>query len=181
MQSKRKLRRVYSQNFQGSFLGFDRPLPTPTQAAQRLMQRHNGKMIVADIWPFLPTIFNGSPSAAWPHESNRPNGPLLVYFLWEGEENDYVWINQMKEALERIHAVALEEKCTTEDAPVHLNTSLSETTSVKAIYRGNLPRLSRVRRAFDPKDIMSNTGGFRIPLFLAEDDRLKGDLVEDDD
>ena len=128
------------------------------------MQKHSGKMIVAEVWPFLQSIFKDSPPAAWPHKRGRANGPLLVYFLWEGEENDRVWIEQMKKALKNIRRVALEEQCTTQDAPVYLNTTLWETTSVEEIYRHNLPKLSRLRRLYDPSDIMANTGGFRIPL-----------------
>jgi hypothetical protein len=128
------------------------------------MQKYSGKMIVTDIWPFLPSIFDHSTPAAWPHERGLPYGPLVVYFLWEGEENDHAWIDQMKKALKNIHSVALQEHCTTQDAPVYLNAALSETTSVEDIYRHNLPKLSWLRRVFDPSDIMSNTGGFRIPL-----------------
>jgi hypothetical protein len=144
------------------------------------MQKYSGKMIVTDIWPFLPSIFNHSPPAAWPHEPGRPNGPLLVYFLWEGEENDRVWIDQMKKALKNIHSVALQEHCTTQDAPVYLNTTLSETTSVEDIYRHNLPKLSWLRRVYDPSDIMSNAGGFRIPLVPTEhvDDDQDHQVVE---
>jgi hypothetical protein len=128
------------------------------------MQKHNGKMVVAEIWPFLWDKFKkGSPSA-WPPDRNEPHGPLLVYFLWEGEENDKVWIDQMTKALEHIRRVALSEKCTTESAAVYYNTTLADVTSVQDIYRDNLRKLRLLRKQYDPSDVMANAGGFRIPI-----------------
>jgi hypothetical protein len=128
------------------------------------MVKHGGKMIVIDIWPFLSSMFDNSSEAAWPHKKGHPNGPLVVYFLWEGEENDKIWITQMANALDHIRRVALHEKCTTEGAAVYCNTTLWENTTVEDIYRANLGRLSKLRKQFDPKDVMGLTGGFRIPI-----------------
>lgn len=121
-------------------------------------------MAVADIWPFLPTMFNTSVDSAWPHWRGAPNGPLLVYFMWEGRENDKPWIDQMKTALHHIHQVALRENCTTPDAPVYCNTTLEEVTTPQQIYRHNLDALSALRTKYDPDDVMGKTGGFRIPF-----------------
>lgn len=128
------------------------------------MEKHKGRMAVADIWPFLPTMFNTSVDSAWPHRGGAPNGPLLVYFMWEGRENDKPWIDQMKTALHHIHQVALRENCTTPDAPVYCNTTLEEVTTPQQIYRHNLDALSALRTKYDPDDVMGKTGGFRIPF-----------------
>lgn len=133
-------------------------------------------MVVADIWPFLPTMFKGSADSAWPHNDGEPNGPLLVYFMWEGKENDKAWIDQMKTALHHIHEIALQEKCTTNHAPVYCNTTLKlgvkdfsspeqcERWHCEQIYRNNLADLSALRTKYDPDNVMGRTGGFRIPL-----------------
>jgi hypothetical protein len=125
---------------------------------------YEGRMVVAEIWPFLSTMFDRSVTSAWPHERGKPNGPLVVYFMWEGEENDKIWIRQMKEALGNIHQIALDEGCTTSNAPVYCNTTLEDVTTPEEIYRDNLARLSTLRKAYDPSDVMARTGGFRIPL-----------------
>src|SRR3954470_1225859 len=119
------------------------------------MTRYNGRMVIAEIWPFHPSMFKHSSPAAWPHESNKPNGPLVLYFVWDGEDNDEFWIARLKEALERIRQVALDEKCTTEGAAVHGNTALAEVTSVEDIYRDNLDRLRDLRKKYDPFDVMA--------------------------
>jgi hypothetical protein len=128
------------------------------------MEKHGGRMVVADIWPFLPTMLEKSVDSAWPHNGEEPNGPLLVYFMWDGVENDKVWIDQMKTALRHIHEIALQEECTTDDAPVYCNTTLKDVTSLKQIYRHNLDDLSALRTKYDPDNVMGKTGGFRIPL-----------------
>ena len=127
------------------------------------MKMNKGEMVVTEIWPFLNTMFDKSSPAAWPHVKGQPNGPLIVYFLWDGKEYDEFWIDQMKEALANIRTVALSEKCTTDNTPVYWNTTLGD-TSVQEIYRNNLASLSSTRAKYDPKDIMKNAGGFRIPL-----------------
>lgn len=121
-------------------------------------------MVVADIWPFLSTMFDTSVDSAWPHRRGEPNGPLLMNFMWEGMENDKIWIDQMKMALDHIHRIALQEQCTTLNAPVYCNTTLVDVTTPEQIYRANLTRLSQLRRTYDPNNVMGRTGGFRIPL-----------------
>jgi hypothetical protein len=128
------------------------------------MEKHRGRMVVADIWPFLPTMFDKSVDSAWPHKRGAPNGPLLVYFMWEGKENDDAWINQMKTALVHIHRIALQEGCTTRNTPVYCNTTLKDVTTPKQIYQDNLSDLSALRTKYDPDKVMERTGGFRIPL-----------------
>ena len=119
---------------------------------------------MAEIWPFLPTMFDRSPDSAWPHKRGEPNGPLVVYFMWEDKKNDDVWIDRMKEALGRIRQNALDEGCTTRDAPVYCNTTLEAATTPDQIYRGNLAKLSTLRKRYDPDNVLGRTGGFRIPL-----------------
>ena len=121
-------------------------------------------MVVADIWPFLPTMSDKSTDSAWPHK--KPNGFLIIYFMWDGAENDSVWIKQMTTALGHIREIALQENCTTPDAPVYCNTALDVTTTPQQIYRDHLVKLSQLRRKFDPHQVMDRTGGFRIPFML---------------
>jgi len=132
------------------------------------MDKHKGRVVVADIWPLLPTMVNKKTDSAWPHMTG-PNGPLLVYFMWEGRENDAVWIKQMKTALDHIRQIAIEENCTTQDAPVYCNTALDHEgyTTVEKIYRNNLSDLRALRSIWDPDRVMDRAGGFRIPTGLA--------------
>lgn len=132
--------------------------------ASESLKSRSGRLAVIDIWPFLPTAFDHSqPGSAWPHRKGKVFGPLLAYFLWDKEEDDVFWVNKMKQVLGNLHIVALKEGCNTEDAPVYSNCALSD-TPVEHVYRSNLKRLIKVRRKYDPEDIMGLAGGFKIPL-----------------
>jgi acyl transferase domain-containing protein len=69
----------------------------------------------------------------------------------------------MQTALNSIREVAKKTKVTTPDAPMYSNTSL-ETVKAQEVYREALTWLSQMRQRYDPKDVMSLTGGFKIPL-----------------
>lgn len=121
-------------------------------------------MCSIDVRPFLQSSFNNSPpNAAWPHEPGKFVGPCIAFFQWVDEGEDKFWVKTMKDALEAVRRVAIEEGVTRDDAPVYLNVTL-EDTPVEHIYRGNLQKLREVRARYDPDNFWSLTGGFRIPL-----------------
>ncbi|EGN97867.1 hypothetical protein SERLA73DRAFT_160903 [Serpula lacrymans var. lacrymans S7.3] len=127
------------------------------------MKRHRGKLVCIDVWPFLPSIFEKSTPSAWPHPIGKSYSPCIVYFLWDKPEDDQYWLKQMNSALKAIHKVAIKEKCT-KNYPMYLNTSL-DTTPVERIYgRMNLGLLSKIRKTYDPDDVMGHASGFKIPL-----------------
>ncbi|KZP24004.1 FAD-binding domain-containing protein [Athelia psychrophila] len=134
-----------------------------TERASEDMKAHKGKLVVMDVWPFLPSIFANSPPAAWPHKQDENFSPLLAYFLWEDKSEDDFWRGRMQTALDNVKKVAIAEHCFADNAPVYCNTSL-EDTKVKDIYRDNLEALSALRLTYDPENVMGRTGGFKIPL-----------------
>ena|SRR5882757_6698797 len=111
-------------------------------------------------------MFEKSTDGAWPHEPTKPNAPFHFYFYWEGEKNDEKWIAQLKKALESVRKEAIRLQCADPNAPVYLNTALAEDdhATVENIYRGNLGKLSGLRKKYDPSGVMDKTGGFRVPL-----------------
>lgn len=134
------------------------------------MLNHGGKRVVIDIWPFTNTMFNSSTPSAWPHTKGSQNGPILAYFLWEGSDNDYFWINLMENALAAIkEKVSKARGPNAKPLPVYSNTTL-ESTTVEEIYGENLDKLKQLRKKFDPELIMdlAGSGGFKIPHPLEE-------------
>jgi hypothetical protein len=130
------------------------------------MAQHSGRLVVIEVWPFHPSIFDLSqPDAAWPHKPGDPYSPLIASFRWERPADDEFWLKEMNRSLDAILAVAVREGCARTDMPRYSNTSL-ETVPVGMIYGGNaqLEKLGKVRARYDPDDVMSRTGGFKIPL-----------------
>jgi FAD/FMN-containing dehydrogenase len=107
-------------------------------------------------------MFDNSTDAGWPHLKGQPNGPLVINFKWEGEENDEFWLDKISTMTDTLRELAIAEGCSTNDTPFYLNLAL-ETVTVYEIYRENLDKLTALRRKYDPSNVMNRTGGFRIP------------------
>lgn len=134
-----------------------------SKRASSNMRDNQGKTADIGIWPFLPSMFDNSTPAAWPHKKGQPNGPLHICFQWEGENNDTYWIGLMMQILQSIQKVAKLEGCTNDELPSYCNFSLAD-TPVEDIYKNNLSQLKIIRTKYDPNDVMGRSGGFRIPL-----------------
>ena len=138
--------------------------PYRFQKAAKHMVKHSGKAVVVDIWPFHSKMFERSDhNAAWPHKT--PSGPLLVLFQWEGQENDEFWVAHMKRTLKVLESKVSISNGANANRPVYANTALAESTTVADVFQENLPFLMSFRTKVDPNDVMSQAGGFRIPLF----------------
>jgi hypothetical protein len=127
------------------------------------MKKHQGIRASFEIWPFHKDAFNGvrREDSAWPHEEGNVFGPLVGWFEWSGKDNDKFWLKEIAQALEKLRQVALKEKCATENLPMYLNITL-ENTSVKDIYRDRYEELKRLRREYDPHNVMGLAAGFVI-------------------
>jgi len=130
-------------------------------AVAREFACRGGLQVYVDIWPFLSTIFDHSPPAAWPHTKGHSSGPLVINCKWEGEGNDAFWLPTIEKVTAQIRKVALHEGCTTPKAAQYYNLSLDNVTT-SDIYQGHLARLKDLRHKYDPKEVMNRTGGFRI-------------------
>jgi len=128
----------------------------------KTMKLNKGRMVSIEVWPFLPTIFHCSPSAGWPHDGEA-FFPLVAQFLWDEKSSDTYWIDAMNRVLANLSKVAIEQGCTIPNAPIYSNTTL-DGTPLTDIYRNNLPKLSKIRKQYDPEDVMGRSGGFIIPL-----------------
>lgn len=133
------------------------------QEVAKQLGQHGGTRITIGLWPFTRAMFDHATESAFPHESGKPNCPIIVYFTWEGEKNDQHWIDTMKETLKTLRDTVVKERPASKDLPYFINTALAEATTVDDLYRKNLPRLKELRKEYDATGVMDHTGGFRIP------------------
>lgn len=127
----------------------------------KLLPEHSGLQLYPDLWPASSKIFENSPPGAWPHPTERPNFPLPIKCLWTNQEDDGFWLDKLNEMTAEIRTFAIEQQCTTADAPIYYNLAL-DGTPVETIYRENYSELKPLRREVDRNNLMSLTGGFRI-------------------
>ena len=116
-------------------------------------------------------MFDHATHSAWPHEKGKPSCPIIVYFIWEGQENDEYWIDTMRRTLDALRAKVLKERPSSKGLPFFISTAFAEETTVEDLYRDNLPRLEGLRRKYDPTSAMDRTGGFRISRAYGADER----------
>jgi hypothetical protein len=67
----------------------------------------------------------------------------------------------MKQLTDRLRAVAKADGQDVSDAFVYGNYALAD-TPLEMIWKQNVPRLSALRKAVDPQNVMGQTGGFRF-------------------
>jgi len=132
------------------------------QDVAKEIRQHGGTRITIGFWPFTTTMFDNATNSAFPHDKGKPNCPIIVYFTWEGKQNDAYWIDTMKTTLDNLRAKVLEERPESKGLPYFINTALAEATTVEDLYRNNLPELKELRKKYDPNGVMDRTGGFRI-------------------
>lgn len=128
------------------------------------MKAHSGKKVYIACKPFLSSIYDHShPNSAWPHVKGKPYTPLVAFCFWEQSEHDKDWVKELSEVMTALRNVAIAEGITGDDAPMYPNLAPAETL-IESIYQNNLQDLRKIRNNYDPADVMSCTGGFRIPL-----------------
>jgi hypothetical protein len=134
------------------------------QGIGKNLAKQGGLQFYPHIWPGNPNMFKDSPPSAWPRPPDHgASFPLPILCLWEHKKDDEFWLDTLRILTKEIHAYAVEQGCTTDDAPVYYNLAL-DGTNVHDIYRGHLDKLAEVRRRCDPMGVMDRTGGFRIPI-----------------
>lgn len=104
-------------------------------------------------------IFGFGIDTAWPRKRSTSYSPLLVFFQWKEVDDDF-YVKEMEVVLRNIQAL----ECTV-GAPVYSNMALANYSKVEDVYgKDGLRELGKIRKTYDPRDVMSRVGGFRIPL-----------------
>ena len=121
------------------------------------MANDSGTFISYDVEPFLPSLFshNTAPTA-YPPIRSKPLLPLNLYFAWTNPLFDEAIQKAIRESAALIKAQAVAA-----DAAVYGNYAIFD-TPVEDIYGRHLPRLKRIREAYDPRGVMGLAGGFKF-------------------
>lgn len=135
-----------------------------SQEAAKDIEKHGGRRVDICLWSFTKAMFDKATPSAWPHQKDQSNCPIVAYFTWEGKDNDKFWVSTMKSTLEKLGEKVYALSPSSKGLPYFINTALVEATTAEHVYRGNLKKLSMLRKKYDPNGVMDLAGGFRIPL-----------------
>lgn len=122
----------------------------------------SGTFISYDVEPFLPSLFSHNPApTAYPPIRSKPLLPLNLYFAWTNPLFDEAIQKAIRESAALIKAQAVAGGQDVADAAVYGNYAIFD-TPVENIYGRHLPRLKRIREAYDPRGVMGLAGGFKF-------------------
>ncbi|KAK3484765.1 hypothetical protein B0T13DRAFT_486087 [Neurospora crassa] len=126
----------------------------------KIMSLHGGITVSYDLEPFTKYGEHATESA-FPHTESPL--PLFIYFAWSLPENDEFWYARMKQTVETLKKVAMDDGIYNSDAFTYYpNYSLFDATPEQLYGKENAARLARIRDQVDPDRIMELAGGFKI-------------------
>ncbi|TCD60003.1 hypothetical protein EIP91_010921 [Steccherinum ochraceum] len=112
--------------------------------------------------PFLPTILTHSTSpTAWPPSRNKAFLPTNVAIKWSDPAADTLMHDSISASVQNVINVANQDGQGLDNAPFYGNYALFS-TPVQSIYGSNLGRLKKIKATYDPQNVMSLAGGWKI-------------------
>ncbi|KAG9080807.1 hypothetical protein FRC06_006138 [Ceratobasidium sp. 370] len=122
---------------------------------------HGGLLVSYSVEPFLRTLNIRSKGGAYPHDDFLV--PLNLDWCWMGELNDDFFINSAKQSARIIldQAIAEGQDVAGVKQIKYANYAAAD-EDLRSIYGPNLDRLRSIKKRYDPSNIMSLAGGYRL-------------------
>ena len=116
------------------------------------------------IEPLISTYLDNSLPAAYPHTASST--PLFIFGIqlgWTLSSEDNLFMNQMELSRKTILQLALNDgqKVGGSKQIIYPNYA-PENTPLSQMYGNNLAKLRKIRKAWDPNNVMYLTGGFKF-------------------
>ncbi|KAK3400816.1 hypothetical protein B0T20DRAFT_390681 [Sordaria brevicollis] len=155
-------------NIRGGFITFStselsqtflEAIKMEVDSINKVMVKHGGITVSYDIEPFTKYGEHATESA-FPHTESPL--PLNIYFAWSLPSNDDFWYARMKQTLETLKKVAIEDGIYSDAFTYYPNYSLFDATPQELYGNENAARLARIRDQYDPERVMELAGGFKI-------------------
>ncbi|KAH9054943.1 FAD-binding domain-containing protein [Lactarius vividus] len=111
--------------------------------------------------PFLTDVFSHGSDSASPPDRSHALFPTGVSFKYSNASLDDTVSKGLRSFSDTVTAAAVADGQNVSHAAVYPNYALFD-TPLEEIYGENLPRLHRIKKVVDPKDVMGLSGGFKI-------------------
>ncbi|KAI9437960.1 FAD-binding domain-containing protein [Lactarius indigo] len=155
----------------GSYCGFPTTKYSPnfldaitdqvTFWGKELTALESDAFVVAIMEPFDSTLFSHGAPSAYPPDRSLTYFPSFLTFTWSNATLDQTMLHAQRQNANTLRAAALKDGQDVKRAAVYPNYALFD-TPLEDMYGQNLPRLRKLKRAIDPKNVMGLTGGFKF-------------------
>ncbi|EIN13665.1 FAD-binding domain-containing protein [Punctularia strigosozonata HHB-11173 SS5] len=129
------------------------------------LQDYSLSTLLYSVEPFLPSILshNTSPSA-YPPRRDVVYLPTSITFGWTDPSQDSLFIDSIMQTYRtlRIKAAAEGQPVTPAEGYAKYGNYAIASTPLEQIYGDNLPELQRIKRTYDPDNVMGLTGGWKF-------------------
>ncbi|KAH9009950.1 FAD-binding domain-containing protein [Lactarius hengduanensis] len=110
---------------------------------------------------FLKDLFSHGSDSAYPPDRSRALFPTAVTIIYNNASLDDTVSKAMRSLSDTVTASASADGQNVSHTAVYPNYALFD-TPLEDIYGANLPRLHRIKKVVDPKNVMGLAGGFKI-------------------
>lgn len=101
-------------------------------------------------------------SSAYPPTRSQTYFPLALTFEWTSSGDDQTMANTATQSVQQLNKVASAEGQDISTVPVYGNYAGSHTWTSDRIFGDNLSKLQSLKKQYDPNNVMSLTGGWKI-------------------
>jgi len=112
---------------------------------------------------FLPDFLSKQTvaSSAYPPTRAHPFLPFSISYQWNDSSVDEIMRNAITESAQHLTAVAIAEGQDIGEAPAYGNYAI-DTTPLSRIFGNQMPRLTDIKRQYDPENVMGLAGGWKV-------------------
>ncbi|QRV98430.1 FAD-binding domain protein [Ceratobasidium sp. AG-Ba] len=120
-----------------------------------------GVLLSYAVEPFLPSMSQRSKGGAYPHDNFL--SPFNVNWYWTDESIDTTVLQSIKQSAQAVLDAAIAEgQDVAGDKQIQYGNYQPADEDLKLIYGSNLGRLRKIKKKYDPGNVMRLAGGFRF-------------------
>ena len=118
-------------------------------------------LLVFNLDAFESDIFTHGGPSAYPPDRSHTILPSSLYFGWTDKSKDKYMYDNMRKLSASIIQAGIKDGQDLKHAARYTNYALYGTPLEKK-YGGNVERLRKIRKRYDPRRVMDLTGGFKF-------------------
>ena len=118
-------------------------------------------IVLFSLDPFENDIFTHGEPSAYPPDRSHTLLPSSLFLGWTDKSKDKYMYDNMRELSASLIEAGIKDGQDLKHAAHYINYALYG-TPLEQMYGGNVARLRKIRKQYDPHRVMDLTGGFKF-------------------